>query len=164
MRQIKQGNQYYLGAKAQIGADDESDLVHSVVVTAANVADITQIAKLLHGEENVVCSDADYTGVEKRKEHAGRKVFGRFPLAAALTKSTENAVFCTSLSAKSRRPRPRFAKIKHPFRVIKRQFSYGKVPSPGLVKNTAQMVTLFDQPNLWTARRYLLANAGEVRG
>ena len=48
--------------------------MHSVVVTAANVADVTQVAKLLHGEENVVCADAGYTGVEKREEHAGRKV------------------------------------------------------------------------------------------
>ncbi|EGH26942.1 ISPsy2, transposase, partial [Pseudomonas amygdali pv. mori str. 301020] len=35
------------------------------VVTAANVADVAQVAKLLHGEENVVCADAGYTGVEK---------------------------------------------------------------------------------------------------
>jgi len=29
--------------------------VHSVVGTAANVADVTQVDKLLHGDENVVC-------------------------------------------------------------------------------------------------------------
>lgn len=29
---------------------------------------------MLHGEENVVCADAGYTGVEKRPEHAGREV------------------------------------------------------------------------------------------
>ncbi|MDO1841430.1 transposase, partial [Escherichia coli] len=37
MHQTKKGNQYYFGAKAHIGVDDESGLVHSVVVTAANV-------------------------------------------------------------------------------------------------------------------------------
>ena len=37
--------------KAHIGADSESGLVHSVVGTAANVADVTQVDKLLHGEE-----------------------------------------------------------------------------------------------------------------
>ena len=36
--------------------------------------DITQVDKLLHGNENVVCADAGYTGVEKRPEHAGREV------------------------------------------------------------------------------------------
>src|SRR3546814_997704 len=74
MHQSKKGNQYYFGMKAHIGVDDESGLVHSVVGTAANVADITQVDKLLHGDENVVCADAGYTGVEKRPEHAGREV------------------------------------------------------------------------------------------
>ena len=74
MHQTKKGNQYYFGMKAHIGVDDESGLVHSVVGTAANVADVTQVDKLLHGDENVVCTDAGYTGVEKRPEHEGRKV------------------------------------------------------------------------------------------
>jgi IS5 family transposase len=41
MHQTKKGNQYYFGAKAHIGVDDDSGLQHSVVVTAANVADLT---------------------------------------------------------------------------------------------------------------------------
>ena len=72
MHQTKKGNQYYFGMKAHIGADDESGLVHSVVGTAANVADVTQVDKLLHGDENMVGADAGYTGVEKRPEHEGR--------------------------------------------------------------------------------------------
>jgi IS5 family transposase len=44
--------------KAHIGVDDESGLVHSVVGTAANVADVTQVDKLLHGKENMVGADA----------------------------------------------------------------------------------------------------------
>ncbi|MNZ62524.1 Transposase DDE domain protein [compost metagenome] len=51
MHQTKKGNQYYFGAKAHIGADDKLGLLHSVVVTAANVADITQVDQLLRGEE-----------------------------------------------------------------------------------------------------------------
>ena len=42
--QPKQGNQWYFGMKAPIGADGDSELAHPVVVTAANVADITQRA------------------------------------------------------------------------------------------------------------------------
>lgn len=38
--------------KAPIGADAESGLVHHVHGTAVNMADVTQVAKLLHGEEN----------------------------------------------------------------------------------------------------------------
>jgi len=37
--------------RRHIGVDDESGLVHSVVGTAANVADVTQVDRLLHGEE-----------------------------------------------------------------------------------------------------------------
>ena len=62
------GNQFF-GMKAHIGADVESGLVHQVHGTAANVADVTQGAELLQGEENAVYADAGYTGVEKRDEH-----------------------------------------------------------------------------------------------
>ena len=74
MHQAKKGNQWYFSMKAHIGVDEVSGLVHSVVGTAANVADVTQVDKLLHGDENVVCADAGYTGVEKRPEHEGRQV------------------------------------------------------------------------------------------
>ena len=42
MHQTKKGNQWYFGMKAHIGVDAESGLVHTVVGTAANVADVTQ--------------------------------------------------------------------------------------------------------------------------
>ncbi|KPW56932.1 Transposase [Pseudomonas syringae pv. philadelphi] len=74
MHQTKKGKQYYFDMKFQVGVGDESGLVHSVVGTASNVADVTQVDKLLHGAENVVCADAGYTGVEKRTEHGGREV------------------------------------------------------------------------------------------
>ena len=51
MHQTKKGNQWYFGMKAHIGADRASKLVHTVVVTAANVADLTKTAELLHGAE-----------------------------------------------------------------------------------------------------------------
>jgi IS5 family transposase len=49
MHQTKKGNQRYFGMKAHVGADAESGLVHTVTTTAANVADITETAALLHG-------------------------------------------------------------------------------------------------------------------
>ncbi len=68
MHQTRKGNQWYFGMKAHIGADRDSKLVHTVVVTAANVADITKTAELLHGQETQVHADAGYTGVEKRED------------------------------------------------------------------------------------------------
>ncbi|HEY0197689.1 MAG TPA: transposase, partial [Rhodanobacter sp.] len=55
------------------------------------------------------------------------------------------------------------SKVEHPFRVIKRQFGYQKLRFKGLVKNTAQVLTLCALSNLWMVRRMLFASAGEVR-
>jgi len=68
MGQTCKGKQWHFGAKAHIGADADSGLVHSVEFTAANVADVTQTAELLHGKETRVHADAGYTGVQKREE------------------------------------------------------------------------------------------------
>lgn len=147
-----------------IGVDDESGLVHSVVGTAANVADVTQVDKLLHGDENVVCADAGYTGVEKRPEHENRQVIWQI----AARRSTYQKLGKRSVLYKAKRKIEKAkaqvrAKVEHPFRVIKRQFGYVKTRFRGLAKNTAQLVTLFALSNLWMARRHLLSNAGEVR-
>ena len=164
MHQTKKGNQYYFGMKAHIGVDEESGLVHSVVGTAANVADVTQVDKLLHGVENVVCADAGYTGVEKRSEHAGREVIWQ----VAARRSTYRKIGKNSPLYKAKRKIEKAkaqvrAKVEHPFRVIKCQFGYVKVRFRGLAKNTAQLMTLFALSNLWMARRHLIATAGEVR-
>ena len=164
MHQTKKGNQYYFGMKAHIGVDDESGLVHSVVGTAANVADVTQVDKLLHGDENVVCTDAGYTGVEKRPEHEGRKVIWQVAARRSTYKKLDkrSALYKAKRKIEKAKAQVR-AKVEHPFRVIKRQFGYVKTRFRGLAKNTAQLVTLFALSNLWMARKHLLSNAGEVR-
>jgi IS5 family transposase len=146
--------------KAHIGVDDESCLVHRVVGTAANMADVTQVDKLLHGDENVVCADAGYTGVE----HEGRQVIWQI----AARRSTYQKLGKRSVLYKAKRKIEKAkaqirAKVEHPFWVIKRQFGCVKTRLRGLAKNTAQLVTLFALSNLWMARRRLLSNAGEVR-
>ncbi len=67
--------------KAHIGAERASQLVHTVVTTAANVADITQTAGLLHGEETPVHADAGDTGVEPRPEIVALKRQVDWPIA-----------------------------------------------------------------------------------
>ena len=58
MHQTKKGNQWYFGMKVHAGVDKDSGLIHSVVVTAANVHDLNPAAELLHGDEEVVYGDA----------------------------------------------------------------------------------------------------------
>ncbi|MDN4547980.1 IS5 family transposase [Pseudomonas sp. C32] len=163
MHQTKKGNQYYFGMKAHIGVDDESGLVHSVVGTAANVADVTQVDKLLHGAENVVCADAGYTGVEKRTEHDGREVIWQIAARRSTYKKLgkRSALYKAKRKIEKAKAQVR-AKVEHPFRVVKRQFGFVKTRFRGLAKNTAQLVTLFALSNLWMARRHLLTSTGEV--
>lgn len=164
MHHTKKGNQYFSGMKAHIGGDAESGLVHHVHGTAANVADVTEVAHLLHGDENVICADAGYTGVEKRTEHEGRPVIWQI----AARRSTYKHLSKRSVLYKARRKIKKVkaqarAKIEHSFRVIKRQFGYVKTRFRGLAKNTAQLTTLFALSNLWMVRRQSLPAPGEVR-
>jgi IS5 family transposase len=48
------------------------------------------------------------------------------------------------------------AAVEHLLRVLKRQFGYMKVRYKGLMKNGAQVTTLFALVNLWMARRAML--------
>lgn len=55
------------------------------------------------------------------------------------------------------------ARVEHPFRVPKCQIGCVKVRFNGLAKNTGQILTLFALPNLWMARKRLLAMRRELR-
>jgi IS5 family transposase len=79
MHQSKKGNDWHFGLKAHIGVDLAAGLVHTVVATAGNVADVTQARALLHGGEQVVIGDAGYQGVAKRPEPRKRKSNGIRP-------------------------------------------------------------------------------------
>ena len=71
MHQSMKGNDWHFGMKVHIGVDMATGLVHTVVGTAGNVADVTQAHALLHGGEKAVLGDAGYQGVAKREENSG---------------------------------------------------------------------------------------------
>jgi len=163
MHSTKKGNQYHFGMKAHIGVDAESGLVHTVIGTSANVHDVTQAAKLLHGEEENVFGDAGYQGVERRAEVRARhadviwNVSMRPGKRRALNKQTSMGKMRDRLETLKAGVR---AKVEHPFRVVKRQFGHVKVRYRGLAKNTAQLHTLFALANLWMVRGQLLPTKG----
>ena len=68
MRQVKKGNQYHFGMKLHIGVDVRTGVVHSLSTTSANVHDVTEAHRLLHGGERQVWEGAGYTGMQKRPE------------------------------------------------------------------------------------------------
>ena len=60
MHQTRKGQQWYFGMKLHIGVDSQSGLVHSAVVTPANVHDKHPLPDLLHGNERRVYGDSAY--------------------------------------------------------------------------------------------------------
>jgi IS5 family transposase len=159
MHQTKKGNQWHHGMKAHIGVDADQGLVHSVATTAANAHDITQAHALLHGQERDVFADSGYRGVGEREEIQALHPGVNWHIAMmpgtrrAMDKSTPMGALLEQLEKTKASIR---AKVEHPFRVIKRQFSYTKVKYRGLAKNTANLVTLFALSNLWMVRKRVL--------
>lgn len=161
MHQVKKGNQWHFGMKAHIAVDADSGLVHTVIGTAANVHDITQAVDLLHGEETAVWADAGYRGIEKRAEAQDLPVTWKVAMMPGKRKQldTRNPIGALIDTVEHTKARIR-AKVEHPFRVIKCQFGFTKVRYRGLMKNTAQLVTLFALSNLWMARKQLMGATG----
>lgn len=154
MKQSKKGNQWYFGMKAHIEVDAESGLVHTVLGTAGNVNDVLETNSLRHGEEAEVWSVAGYQGAAKRRDAQDGVCPGK---RRALDKG--NAI--DALIDKVEKLKAGIqAKIKHPFRVIKRQFGHVEVRYRGLKKKTAQLHTLFALSSLWIGAAQINGGAG----
>lgn len=157
MHQTRKGNQWYFGMKMHIGVDDMTGVVHSLVSTAANVNDVTQVDRLLHGEEERAFADAGYQGVEKRPEHKERQVDWHIALRPGKRRALSGSKM-DRLTEQIEQSKARIrAIVEHPFRVIKRQFGFTKVRYRGLAKNDNSLHTLFALCNLYMQRRVLQA-------
>ena len=159
MHQTKKGNQWYFGMKVHAGVDKDSGLIHSVVVTAANLHDLTPAAELLHGDEEVVYGVAGYQGIAKRPEMEGKasefRVAMRSGKRRALPDTPEGRLQDLIETAKAHIR----SKGEHPFRVIKQQFGFQKTRLRGLAKNRCKINVLAALSNLFQPRRKLLATA-----
>ena len=152
MRQVKKGNQYHFGMKLHIGVDAVTGLVHSLATTSANVHDVTETHRLLHGEESQVWGDAGYVGVQKREENLGRAVDWQVAMRPGQRRKLEPgslAALAGQVKASVR------AKWEHPFWDVKGRFDYAKVRYRGLAKNTERVALLLGLSNLKTAQRFL---------
>lgn len=158
MHQTKKGNQWHFGMKAHIGVDTRSGLVHSVEGTPANVADVTETASLLHGDEKHVYGDAGYLGVEKRPEVTIKAPKAKWYIAAkrGKVKAMVDGPLKTAIQAFEKAKAQVRAIVEHPFHIVKNRFGYRKTRYRGLAKNTAQLETLFALANLVIAKRFLL--------
>jgi transposase, IS5 family len=156
MHQTKKGNQWHFGMKAHIGVDVASGVVHTLTSTAANQADIAQMAALLHGAEEAVFADAGYTGADKRPEHADRAVSWNIAIKRSIIKALPKALRDVAEPVERALAQVR-AWVEHPFHVVKNRFGHKKLRYRGLAKNTAQLHTLFALANLVIVKNTLLA-------
>ena len=155
MRQTKKGNEWHFGMKVHIGVDSETGVVHSMSTTSANVHDVTEAHRLLHGGEKRVWGDAGYQGVAKRDENKGLDVEWRVAMRPGRRRQLEPG---SEEAVEERRKASIRAKVEHPFLWVKRRFGYAKVRYRGLAKNTQRLALLLGLTNLITAERHLAAS------
>lgn len=151
MHQAKKGKQWYFGMKAHIGVDSKTKLIHSVVATAANVADCNVLADLLHGEETRVWGDQSYRGQREVIREAAPNARD-FTQRRYRLKDRVNEVQRTKNRTKSRVR----AKVEHMFGIIKRVFGFQKVRYRGLDKNAHRLFVTCALANLFVVRARLL--------
>ena len=152
MSSTKKGNDWYFGMKAHIGVDADSGVTHSLETSTARLHDSQVWDDLLHGKEKSVWADKGYVSAERE---AGFEGPGKF--WGVMRKAPKGSPLHPIDAQINRIIAMVRAKVEHPFRVIKRQFGYVKTRYRGLVKNRAQLFTLFALGNLFLVRRKLMA-------
>lgn len=151
MHQVAKGNQWYFGMKAHLGVDSKTKLIHTILASSANVADLLALPHLLHGRETRVWGDQGYQGqsaviharAPRAKDFTNRKYRGRgwFNEAEKLKNRSKSRVR---------------AKVEHAIGVIKRIFGFQKVRYRGLAKNLHRLEVTAALANLYIVRRRLL--------
>ena len=154
---VKKGSAWHFGYKAHIGVDKDTGIVHDVVVTSANIHDVTVVQNLLTGEEEVVYGDSGYLGAEKRenavtKNNKGKKIKYKTNRRPSQSKNKSNKSKAQIKRREHEKSSVR-AKVEHVFAVVKGQLRYRKTRYRGLRKQTAKLHMMFALANLILAAR-----------
>src|SRR3989442_5683273 len=151
MHQTRKGKQWYFGMKAHVGVDSQSKLIHSVVATAANMADAHALPHLLHGEETRVWGDQAYGGqsevLRQHAPHAQDFTHQRYRYKDRID-DVEREKNRTKSKVRS--------KVEHVFAVMKLKFGFVKVRYRGLDKNANRLFVTCALVNLFLVRKRLL--------
>jgi len=151
MHQAQKGKQWYFGMKAHVGVDSKTKLIHTAVVTPANVADATVLPELLHGEETRVWGDHAYQGqtdvIHECAPQAQDCTHRRYRYKNHVDE-VERAKNRTKSTVRS--------KVEHVFGVMKLKFGFVKVRYRGLKKNANRLFATCALVNLFMVRKQLL--------
>jgi IS5 family transposase len=151
MHQTAKGKQWYFGMKAHVGVDSKSKLIHTILASAANVADRDALPHLLHGKETRVWGDQAYQGQSD-------VIRERAPRAKDFTnrRYRQHGEINEIERAKNRTKSQVRSKVEHAIGVIKRVFGFQKVRYRGLTKNLHRLEVTAALANLFMVRRALL--------
>lgn len=147
MHSTKKNNQHYFGMKIHIGTDINSNVIHTATVTAANIADITEMPNLLRPSDKVVFGDAGYVSDSYKR---GARALGM--TLKINDKRKPKKQLSSSQKKRNRKNSSVRARVEHCFRVIKCRFGYQKVRYKGLKKNRTQVFMLLGLANLYQLR------------
>ena len=151
MKQTKKGNQWYFGMKAHVGVDSKTKIIHTAVVTPANVADAKVLPELLHGEETRVWGDQGYCGqrevIRSCAPQAQDCTHRRYRYHGRINEVER---------AKNRNKSRIRSKVEHVFGVLKLKFGFVKVRYRGLKKNGNRLFATCALVNLYVVRKKLL--------
>jgi IS5 family transposase len=139
--------------KLHIGVDSQSGLVHSAVVTAANVHDKHPLPDLLHGNEQRVYGDSAYASQKTL-------IASKAPKARDFTNQRtrrSGGVIDEVERGKNRNKSKIRARVEHVFGVVKRLWGFGKVRYRGLAKNATRAFTALALANIYLSRQRLMA-------
>jgi transposase, IS5 family len=172
MHQTKKGNQWHFGMKMHAGVDEASGLIHSVVCTAANEADVAHGHELLHGQESRVHGDSGYIGLDKRAEITAAQeadrlrsdIDWRIAMKRGQLKAMPEGPRKALYEWFERRKAQVRAIVEHPFHVIKNLFGYRKVSYRGIAKNEARAKVQAALVNLYIAKRRLMTQGVSASG
>lgn len=151
MHQTAKGKQWYFGMKAHVGVDSKSKLIHTILASAANVADALALPHLLHGKETRVWGDQAYRGQKEEMRKAAPRARDFTNQRYRWGKRIDMAI-----KAKNRTKSQVRAKVEHAIGVIKRVFGFQKVRYRGLDKNLHRLEVSAALANLFLHRRRLL--------
>jgi IS5 family transposase len=138
--------------KMHIGVDSRTGLVHSAVVTSANVHDKHPLPDLLHGKEQRLYGDSAYASQKtliRSKAPQARDFTNQRLRRGAEIDETERLKNRNKSKVRSR--------VEHVFAVVKRLWGFTKVRYRGLSKNATRSFVALSLANIYLARGRLMA-------
>jgi transposase, IS5 family len=157
MHQTKKGNEWRFGMKCHIGVDAGTGYIHSITATSANVHDISETAKLIRPDDEVVYGDSGYLGIEKRSEivedeHKSKIVY-RINQRPGKIKGLAEGPGQDWFHYMEWRKSSVRCKVEHAFHIIKNTFGFKKVCYRGISKNLNRLYLLAASANLLMCAR-----------